>query len=142
MSQDTYTPTEASKLLGVSTKRVRQLVDEGKLEGVPDSKPLRIKAESVHNERESRGTKKPESSGLLTLSEISFLIDQAREAGERSALLAITAREESEKYLREALAQEQAERKQAQEKLLLMSSRLAELEAAEASKRRGFFSRS
>jgi excisionase family DNA binding protein len=142
MSQDTYTPTEASKLLGISTKRVRQLVDEGALEGVAGSKPLKIKAESVHNERDRRGTKKPEGSGLIPLSELSFLIEQAREAGERSALLAITAREESEKYLREALAQEQAERKEAQEKLLLMASRVAELEAAEASKKRGFFSRS
>lgn len=142
MSQDSYTPTEASKLLGVSTKRVRQLVEEKKLEGVRNSAPLKIKAESVHKLRDERGTKKPESSGLLTLSEVALLIDQAREAGERSALLAITAREDSEKYLREALAQEQAERKEATEKLLLMSSRLAELEAAQANKRRGLFSKS
>lgn len=141
MSQDSYTATEASKLLGVSTKRVRQLVDEKKLEGVRNSAPLKIKAESVHKLRDERGTKKPESSGLLTLNEVALLIDQAREAGERSALLAITAREDSEKYLREALAQEQAERKEATEKLLLMSSRLAELEAAQANKRRGLFSK-
>lgn len=142
MSQDSYTTTEASKLLGVSTKRVRQLVEEKKLEGVRNSAPLKIKAESVHKLRDERGTKKPESSGLLTLSDIALLIDQARESGERSAQLAITAREDSEKYLREALAQEQAERKEATEKLLLMSSRLAELEAAQANKRRGLFSKS
>jgi len=140
MSLDTYTPTESAKLLGVSTKRVRQLVEEGTLEGVPNSKPLKIKAESVHNERERRGTTKPaQGLGLIPISEVAVLIEQARQAAERGAQLAISAREESEKYLREALAKEQAERKQAEAELSLMTARLAVLEAA---KRRTFFSRS
>jgi len=140
MSLDTYTPTESGKLLGISPKRVRQLVQEGTLEGVPNSKPLKIKAESVHNERERRGTTKPaQGLGLIPISEVAVLIEQARQAAERGAQLAITAREESEKYLREALAKEQAERKQAEAELSLMTARLAVLEAA---KRRTFFSRS
>jgi len=140
MSLDTYTPTESAKLLGVSTKRVRQLVEEGTLEGVPRSKPLKIKAESVHTERERRSITKPAYDfGLIPISEVAVLIEQARQAAERGAGLAITAREESEKYLREALAQEQAERKQAEAELSLMTARLAVLEAA---KRRTFFNRS
>lgn len=139
MSLDTYTPTEASKLLGVSTKRVRQLVTEGVIEGVPDSKPLRVKAESVHNERAKRSTNKPETSNLIPLSEVMTLIEQAREAGERSAHLAITAREESEKYLRESLAQAQAETKQAHAEKETLIRQIATLEAT---RKRGLFNRS
>ena len=144
MSKDTYTATEASRLLEVSPRRVRQFIAEGVLEGVPNSKPLKIRAQSVHelrDERKKSGTNKPQALAV----EIEERVKEARlegiALGERSAQLAITAREESEKYLREALAQEQAERKEATEKLLFMASRIAELEAAEANKKRGLFNR-
>jgi len=144
MSKDTYTATEASRLLGLSPRRVRQLVDEGELEGVPNSKPLKIHAQSVHDLRDKRkesGINKPEA---LTV-DIEERIKQARlegiALGERSAQLAITAREESEKYLRESLAEERAIRAQVQAEKEKLIERLASLEAAEANKRRGFFSR-
>lgn len=145
MSLDTYTATEASRLLGLSTRRVGQLVAQGALEGVPDSKPLKIRAQSVHDlrdERKKSGTSKPEALAV----DIEERIKEARlegiALGERSALLALTAREDSEKYLKESLAEERATIARVQAEKEKLIERLAILEAAEANKKRGLFKRS
>lgn len=87
MSQDSYTPDQTAQLLGIGVKRVRQLVAAGTLKAVPKSSPLRIKAESVHKERELRGDKVNRASTpqkafeLTSLLEVIELIEAARQAG-------------------------------------------------------------
>lgn len=60
---DSYSVTEAARVIGRSPKRVRQLIAEKKLPTVPDSSPLRIPAEAVHQERESRRNASPSTPG-------------------------------------------------------------------------------
>lgn len=56
---DSYSVAEASRLLGVSEKRVRQLVAGSRLVPVEGSSPLRIEAKSVLQERERRKESPP-----------------------------------------------------------------------------------
>ena len=92
MSQDSYTPDQAAQLLGIGVKRVRQLVASGKLKAVPKSDPLRIKAESVHKERELRGEKVTRSTSpqkafeLTSIIELMELIEAARQAGKAEGI--------------------------------------------------------
>ena len=122
MSLDSYTPAQAAELLGLSVKRVRQLVASGKLKAVPKSSPLAITAESVHKERELRGEKvtrsaTPEKAFQLTsLVEVLELIEAARQAGraegieiaQRQIESVETSRERTEQALFEQQAQTSA----------------------------------
>jgi chromosome segregation ATPase len=145
MSQDSYTASQCAQLLGLSTKRVRQLVENGTLKAVPRSKPLRIKAESVHNERSRRAENETLKPALNTSSLIDVLtqIEEARQAGYTQALehtqKQITAIEHSEANTKEELYKAQAERKALYEELLEAKVRLATLEAQ--AERKGFFRR-
>jgi small-conductance mechanosensitive channel len=56
MAEDSYTPAQASLALGLSVKRVRQLVTEGKLKPVTD-KPLTLSQREVHALRKQRKEK-------------------------------------------------------------------------------------
>jgi excisionase family DNA binding protein len=147
MSQDSYTPAQAAQLLGLSVKRVRQLVASGKLKAVPKSSPLLIKAESVHKERELRGDKVTRSATpqkafeLASLMEVIELIEAARLAG-RSEGIEIAQRQiESVEASRERTEQALFE---AQAKTSALAAELAEarvrLELME-SKPRGLFRR-
>jgi len=53
VSADTYGPADAARLLGVSARRVRQLVDAGQLQAVGRD-PLRIDARSLLQLRDER----------------------------------------------------------------------------------------
>ena len=53
MAGDTYSAADAARVLRVSERRVRQLVDDGHLDAVQE-KPLRISARSVIEERKRR----------------------------------------------------------------------------------------
>ncbi|MBM3689725.1 MAG: helix-turn-helix domain-containing protein [Actinobacteria bacterium] len=68
MAGDTYSAAEAARVLRVSERRVRQLVDDGHLQAVQES-PLRISAQSVIEERKRREKKptttSPVSAGRL-----------------------------------------------------------------------------
>jgi hypothetical protein len=148
MSQDSYTPAQTAQLLGLSVKRVRQLVASGKLKAVPKSSPLLIKAESVHKERELRGEKvtrsaSPEKAFQLTsLVEVLELIEAARQAGKTEGIEIAQRQIESVEASRERSEQALFE---AQATATALAAELAEarvrLELMEA-KRRGLFRRS
>src|SRR3954447_5223070 len=58
MAKDSYSTTEAAKILGLSERRVRQLVAEGKLVGERDEEGnLRLGQAAVHTERRQRRSK-------------------------------------------------------------------------------------
>jgi hypothetical protein len=147
MSQDSYTPAQTAQLLGLSVKRVRQLVASGKLKAVPKSSPLLIKAESVHQERELRGEKvsrtaTPQKAFELTsLVEVLELIEAARQAG-RSEGIEIAQRqiesvEASRERTEQALFEVQAQSSALAAELAEARVRLELMEA----KPRGFFRR-
>lgn len=150
MSQDSYTPAQAAQLLGLSVKRVRQLVASGKLKAVPKSSPLLIRAESVHKERELRGDKVTRTATpqkafeLASLMEVIELIEAARLAG-RSEGIEIAQRqiesvEASRERTEQALFEAQSKTSDLQAALAEARGRLAILEAQ--TERKSFFRRS
>lgn len=145
MSQDSYTPDQTAQLLGIGVKRVRQLVASGKLKAVPKSSPLKIKAESVHKERELRGDKITRSTTpqkafeLTSLMEVLKLIEAARLAG-RSEGIEIAQRqiesvEASRQRTEQALFELQA-------RTSTLAAELAEARVRLEVKQRGLFRRS
>lgn len=136
---NTYTAAEAAKALGRSVKRVRQMIQEGKLEAVPDSEPIRLTAQSVHELRSTlrtQGTKPgraPTATGL-TFEQVIEMIDnittKALEASqvERAALEAM--RDKTENALRAELDQTRAELMQTQARQAELQQELATAKAA------------
>jgi len=57
MSLESYSVSQAAKIIGRSTKRVRQMITENKLTPIPDTHPLQIPAQQIHEMREQ--LKKP-----------------------------------------------------------------------------------
>ena len=150
MSQDSYTPDQTAQLLGIGVKRVRQLVASGKLKAVPKSSPLRIKAESVHKEREARGDKVTRSATpqkafeLTSLIEVIELIEAARQAGKSEGIeiaqRQIESVEASRERTEQALFEAQAKTSDLQAALAEARGRLAILEAQ--TEKKSFFRRS
>lgn len=111
MAGDTYSAADAARVLRVSERRVRQLVDDGHLDVVQE-KPLRISARSVIEERKRRErSPKPETSaaGPMDSAQLRELV---------SALvsdlmpLALEGHRRVEDSLREELAASRAEAQQ------------------------------
>lgn len=135
---NTYTAAEAAKVLGRSVKRVRQMIQEGKLEAVPDSDPIRVTAQSVHELRDTlrtQGTKPgraPAANGL-TFQQVMELVEtlttKALEASqtERAALEAM--RDKTENALRAELDQTRAELMQTQAQAAELQQELATAKA-------------
>jgi hypothetical protein len=103
---DSYSAGEASRVLGISERRVRQLAVSGGLR-IASDKPLRLEQESVHKERDRRRTglsEAPATAGLLTA-------EQAVALAERLALtLSTRAIESAESQVAEVkLVAEQVE---------------------------------
>lgn len=131
---NTYTAAEAAKVLGRSIKRVRQMIQEDKLEAVPDSDPIRVTAQSVHELRDTlrtQGTKPgraPAANGL-TFQQVMELVEtlttKALEASqtERAALEAM--RDKTENALRAELDQTRAELMQTQAQAAELQQELA-----------------
>lgn len=129
---DSYTATEAARILGVSARRIRQLTQDKRLK-VIQKKPLRVSAVEVIKLKEKREVEgvfpRPKSSGdsellkqsLETLSSAVELMQRQITTGEESA-------RRNEDNLREALA----DQRQRADKL---EQELTELR----NKRRGFF---
>lgn len=143
-SADTYTAAQAAQILGVSERRVRQLVNEGKLAGERGSDgQVRVAQQAVNEERKRRRTKAGSSAagtaGRATRTtrraatpemDVDQLADRVASAvGQRlEGQLEITRRAES--LVREELDQERARRMEAEARLETATARLAELEAA------------
>lgn len=69
---DLYTATQAAKVLGLSVKRVRQIIEEGKLTAYSYG-PLKIKQLDVlalRNEREAEGRGPKSDKGAATNTEV------------------------------------------------------------------------
>jgi hypothetical protein len=136
---NSYSAAEAAQVLGRSIKRVRQQIQEGKLELVPDSDPVRVTAQSVHELRDTLRTqgakpgRAPASTGL-TFEQVKELVEslttKALEASqsERAALEA--QREKIEAALRAELDQTRAELMQTQARQADLEQELATVRAA------------
>lgn len=123
MPGDSYTVSEAAKVLQRSPKRVRQILREGKLAAIPGSEPVRIPAADVHALRDvlrSQGPRtgpKPQPAAGLTYEQVRELVEELT----RPALRALEATQETaekvEAALRDELAAERAERSRLQAEL-------------------------
>jgi len=74
MSLESYSVSQAAKIIGRSTKRVRQMITENKLTPTPDTHPLQIPAQQIHEMREQ--LKKP---GLHTGQGTGLTFEQVKE---------------------------------------------------------------
>jgi excisionase family DNA binding protein len=135
---DTYTVTEAAKVLRVSPRRVRQYVAEGRLE-VIESGPTRLDVAAVLALREARGERAAQATAKTAGHDPA--LDLLREFADRleaqySARLAITERAEAD--LREALHTERAAREAAEREATDLRERLATAQAPEPARKRWF----
>ena len=132
---DSYTATEAARILGVSARRIRQLAQEKRLK-ITQKKPLRVSAVDVvamKKKRESEGVfpvaqRQASESALLrqsldTLSNAVELMQRQITAGEEAS-------RRNEDTLREQLALERASKERLEKELSELRNR-----------KRGFFSR-
>ena len=156
---DTYTAAQAAQLLGVSERRVRQLVNEGKLAGDRGADgAVRVAQQAVNEERKRRrakpagpsATKAGPRRGTASTLDVEQLADQVATAvGQRlQGQLEITRQAES--LIRDELDAERARRIEAEThldaagaSLAAANARIAELEAAlrEAASKKGLFRR-
>lgn len=136
-ADDTYTAAEAAKVIGVTVKRVRQMIAEGKLHPVPGIPgPLRVPMVEAHELRTRRRQGPAPSgprSGTVSVEEITRLLEKALE-GQRQLIEAETARahaarDRAEELLRTAHAEERARR-------IELEAEIAELRAQLIERRR------
>jgi excisionase family DNA binding protein len=146
----TYTAAQAAQLLGVSERRVRQLVDEGRLPADRDDEGrLRLPQRPVHAERTRRRkaeqarkeTRKEPSSPPPTTStpppaasvDVEALVERIFAAALPRAIEAATATHRTvEAQLSEALAAERAARADAEARAAAAEAKAAQLEQATA----------
>jgi hypothetical protein len=142
---DGYTGKDAARLLGVTPRRVRQLLDAGTLASAwpgerPEGAPIILDRESVHKEREARKTSrketgKPEGNtgGGVEVADLLDVFERMQERtletlrAERAEVLAI--RDRTEEDLRNALAAERAAREMAEREAARVSGEVEELRA-------------
>lgn len=142
---NSYTAAQAAQVLGRSVKRVRQQIQEGKLEVIPDSEPVRVTAESVHKLRDTlrtQGTKPgraPAANGL-TFEQVKELVEtlttKALEAAQSERAAVEAMREKTEAALRAELDQTRAELTQTQAKTAELEQELATVKATPAQESR------
>jgi excisionase family DNA binding protein len=148
---DTYTAAQAAQILGVSERRVRQLVAQGKLTGQrSDNGVVRVSQRAVNEERKRRqkatgapAKRAPRSAARAAPEPVdvgSLAEAVASAVGQRlEGQLEITRRAES--LVRQELDEERARRMQVEAQLQAAHARVAELEQ-ERSRKRGLFRRS
>lgn len=140
---DTFTVAEAAKVLGVTPKRVRQVIASGTLQVIEGSNPARLSSADVialrdqRKARQGRGTSRPGPQAqttqtvaledVLTLAQT--LTERALTAAAESHAQALEARDRIEDHLKQELAQARQE-----------TERLR-AELAEAQGRRSWFRR-
>lgn len=145
MDADSYTVAETARVIGRSTKRVRQMLAEGKLAAIAGSQPLRIPAQQVHDMRAnlrgqgSRPGPAPVQPAALTFQQVMELVEslttRAIEAAAADRAAADRARDAVEQSLRDALAESRAHA-QALEARLAAQQQAAR--AAQQASRRGW----
>lgn len=100
MTSPGYTVAQAATMLGRSPRWVRKLIDQGRLDVIPDMKPLRVTEASVLAERSRSKSEKPRDdvdTFTMTEERLAQIIDQAvASAIERTLPRMIEARESIE----------------------------------------------
>lgn len=121
-----YRVADAARVLGVSPKRIRQLIKEGRLPVVEGASPIAVEVEAVHRERERRKSRPASTPGpqptpaavavsvedLLAYAE--RITARALDAAMADRRAADAARDQAEQLLRASLA-EATQRAQAAE---------------------------
>jgi excisionase family DNA binding protein len=156
---DTYTAAQAAQLLGVSERRVRQLVNEGKLAGDRGADgTVRVAQQAVNEERKRRRTKevRPATKGTTRRGlagqavDVEQLADQVANAVGIKLQGQLEITRQAESLIRGELDEERARRVEAEAKsetaaaaLAAATARIAELEASihDATARKGLFRR-
>jgi hypothetical protein len=145
--KDGYTIAQASKIVGVSPRRIRQLAEEGRLEIVGEE-PLKVLASAVIKLKEEKEIRDKEKESLPSPSPnknssagILQQLLEAQESGRQQERLAITAtvnevRVRAERAEQRALEAENA-RRHAESSLAAIQKELELLQA----KKRGLFRR-
>ena len=131
--------TQAAKLLQRSPKRVRQMITEGKLVPLSDTRPLQIPAQQVHELREqlkTLGARPAAQQGIgLTFEQVKELV----ESFTQKALESAAAQQQ------QALSEQQQQAQELKQELAEQRERVRELEqelaAQKQQKKRGLFRR-
>lgn len=132
---DTYTATEAGRILGISARRVRQLADDKRLKIVKEN-PLKVSAVDVlkmKKEREAKGVKTTTLKSSLDselLRQSLETLSQAVELMQKQLTSGEEAFKRNEENLRAQLVEERITRERLEKELSDLRNR-----------RRGFFSR-
>src|SRR5215207_804831 len=97
--QEYYTVSEAAKVLGISQRRVRQIAQDGKVEGVRSDDGWKLFRYSVHTFRDRRVAQEPKRGAREPSSEAREWIERVttleRELGRLEGRLELTERAES-----------------------------------------------
>lgn len=121
--EDSYSATEASKILGLSPKRIRQLVEEKKLSATQRN-PLRVSAVEVLAMREKRASEGKGKDSPSTSPVIKLTPEQYAEALNSAKQQGIT----EAQLLLEAVSNEVRERaERAEQRLAVAEAKLLEI---------------
>lgn len=132
---DSYTATEAGRILGISARRVRQLADDKRLKIVKEN-PLKVSAVDVLNMKKKREAQGLKATTLKSSLESELLrqsletLTQAVELMQKQLTSGEEAFKRNEDNLRAQLMEEKATRERLEKELSELRNR-----------RRGFFSR-
>jgi len=132
---DSYTATEAGRILGISARRVRQLADDKRLKIVKEN-PLKVSAVDVLNMKKKREAQGLKATTLKSSLESELLrqsletLTQAVELMQKQLTSGEEAFKRNEDNLRSQLMEEKATRERLEKELNELRNR-----------RRGFFSR-
>jgi NADH dehydrogenase/NADH:ubiquinone oxidoreductase subunit G len=135
LSMDSYTATEAGRILGISARRIRQLADAKSLKIVKEN-PLRVSAVDVLDMKKKREAKGLKATTLKSSLESELLrqsletLSQAVELMQKQLTSGEEAFKRNEDNLRAQLMEEKATRERLERELSELRNR-----------RRGFFSR-
>ena len=132
---DSYTATEAGRILGISARRVRQLADDKRLKIVKEN-PLKVSAVDVLNMKKKREAQGLKATTLKSSLESELLrqsletLTQAVELMQKQLTSGEEAFKRNEDNLRSQLMEEKATRERLEKELNELRNR-----------RKGFFSR-
>ena len=166
-ASDVYTAAQAAQILGISERRVRQLVTEGKLPGERgDDTIVRIPQQAVNEERKRRrktdgggakasttkssGSSPRKSKAASTAMDVEELADKVATAVGQKITGQLEITQKAESLLRTELDEERAKRMQADAQLTQAQSEAAALQAKikemeaqlqQAQQKRGLFRR-
>ena len=152
MARDSYSTAEAAKVLGLSERRVRQLISEGRLAAERDGEGnLRLSQATVNTERRNRRAKgkRPGRKAATSASSSAPPVDADAIADTVVAAVTKTIEgqlqitQKAESLARQELDEERAHRRAAEERAAQLQAELAAAQQrlADLERKRGFFGR-